>query len=89
MKEFKGVISIVYFLLGILLVSFVLPLLDGLTGLLLTLIEVAKGHFTVKVTEYNYQLKKLAYEEEDETPKRLIGFAREENEEDEDDNDDI
>ena len=90
MKEFKGVISIVYFLLGILLVSFVLPLLDGLTGLLLTLIEVAKGHFTVKVTEYNYQLKKLAYEEEeDEAPKRLIGFAREENEEDEDNNDDI
>ena len=34
LKEFKGVISIlVYFILGILLVSFILPLIDALTGL--------------------------------------------------------
>jgi hypothetical protein len=79
---------LVYFLLGILLVSFILPLLDGLTGLFLTMIEVAKGYFTVKVTEYNCRLKKLAYED-DEPPKRLIGFAREDTEEDEEDDDDI
>jgi len=83
------VISIlVYFLLGILLVSFILPILDGLTGLILTMIEVAKGYFSVKVTEYNYRLKKLAYAD-DEEPKQLIGFAREDTEEDEEDYDDV
>ena len=88
MKEFKGVISILgYVLLGILLVSFVLPMIDALTGLLLTMIEVAKGYFSVKVTEYNYRLKRMAYEaeEEDVPPQRLIGFAREDQEEPEDD----
>ena len=50
------------------------------------MIEVAKGYFTVKVTEYNYRLKKMAYEaeEEDVPPQRLIGFAREDQEEPED-----
>ena len=66
MKEFKGVISILgYILLGILLVSCFLPLIDALTGLILTMIEVAKGYFSVKVTEYNYRLKKIAYAEDD------------------------
>jgi hypothetical protein len=84
MKEFKGVISILrYLILGILLVSLILPLIDGLTGLLLTMIEAAKGYFTVKITEYNCRLKKIAYADDDEEPaKKLIGFAREEDEED-------
>ena len=78
MKEFKGVISILgYVLLGILLVSFILPLIDALTGLILTMIEVAKGYFSIKVTEYNCRLKKLAYAEDEEPPRRLIGFTRE------------
>lgn len=90
MKEFKGVISILgYVLLGILLVSFILPLIDALTGLILTMIEVAKGYFSIKVTEYNCRLKKLAYVEEEESPRRLIGFAREDYEEDEEDYDDV
>lgn len=91
MKEFKGVISIlVYFILGILLVSFILPLIDALAGLILTMIEVAKGYFTVKVTEYNYRLKKITYaDDDDDTPKRLIGFARNDDEEDEEDYDDV
>ena len=54
-------------------------------GLILTIIEVAKGYFSVKVTEYNYQLKKMAYaEEEDIQPKNLIGFMRDAEEEIED-----
>lgn len=52
------------------------------------MIETAKGYFTVKVTEYNCRLKKLAYED-DEPPRRLIGFARDNTEEDEEDDDDI
>lgn len=53
------------------------------------MIEVAKGYFSVKVTEYNCRLKKLAYVEEEEPPRRLIGFAREDYEEDEEDYDDV
>lgn len=89
MKEFKGVISILgYVLLGILLVSLILPLIDALTALILTMIEVAKGYFSVKVTEYNYRLKKLAYSEDEEEPRRLIGFMRD-NEEEIEDNEDL
>ena len=75
-------------LLGILLVSLFLPLIDALAGLLLTIIEVAKGWFSVKVAEYNHRLKKIAYAEDDEdiAPKKLIGFMRE-NEEEIDDED--
>ena len=54
------------------------------------MIEVAKGYFTVKVTEYNYRLKKITYaDDDDDTPKRLIGFARNDDEEDEEDYDDV
>ncbi len=85
LKEFKGVISILgYFILGILCVSLFLPLIDALASLLLTMVEVAKGYFSLKVTEYNQQLQKVAYEEDD-TPKRLIGFARETEEDSDDD----
>ena len=62
--------------------------MDALTGLILTMIEVVKGWFSMKVAEYNCQLKKLAYSDE-ALPKQLIGFAREENKEDEEDYDDI
>lgn len=93
MKEFKGVISISilgYVLLGVLLVSIILPLIDALAGLILTIIEVAKGYFSVKVAEYNTRLKKIAYDDEEPEPsvKHLIGFARE-NEEDEENDTDI
>lgn len=52
------------------------------------MIEVAKGYFSVKVTEYNYRLKKLAYTEDEEEPRRLIGFMRD-NEEEIEDNEDL
>jgi hypothetical protein len=94
LKEFKGVISISilgYVLLGVLLVSIILPLIDALAGLILTIIEVAKGYFSVKVAEYNTRLKKIAYNDDEEpepSVKHLIGFARE-NEEDEENDTDI
>lgn len=76
-------------MLGILLVSLILPLIDALTALILTMIEVAKGYFSVKVTEYNYRLKKLEYSEEyEEKPRKLIGFMRD-NEEEIEDNEDL
>ena len=75
-----------YIVLGLLLGTVILPLIDAFAGLLLTMLEVAKGYFSVKVAEYNTRLKKIAYAEDETEPsvKKLIGFARED-EEDEDD----
>lgn len=73
MNKFKGVISILKFVfLGILLISLILPIIEGLTGLLLTIIEVAKGYFSVKITKYNLQLKQMSEPNED---KHVIGFG--------------
>jgi divalent metal cation (Fe/Co/Zn/Cd) transporter len=70
------VISILlYFILGILLVQVGFPLLDGLTGLLLSILEAAKGYFSLKVTKYNTHIRALC---EEEKPKNLIGFTYEE-----------
>lgn len=72
-------IIILYFILGMLFIQIISPLIDGLVSLLLTIIEVAKGYFNVKIGQFNLQLKK-DYEKE-EVHMSAIGFAREEEEE--------
>lgn len=73
MKEFKGVGSILgYVFLGILLVSLIIPVVEGLTGLLLTIIETIKGYFSIKITKYNMQLKQMSVEDDTKT---IIGFG--------------
>lgn len=59
-----------------------MPVLDGLTSLILTIIETAKGYFGVKVAKYNSQMRAAATPEEN--PVGPIGFSYEfENEEEE------
>lgn len=65
---------LLYFILGILLIQVGFPLLDGLTSLLLSMLEAAKGYFSLQVAEYNARMKVL-YEEE--KPKNIIGFTYE------------
>ena len=71
--------KLLYFILGILFVQIISPVLDSLTSLLLTIIEVAKGYFNTKITKYNLQVKKDYQKEEKYMP--LIGFERDEEEE--------
>lgn len=71
------------FILGMLMVQALFPLIEGLTGVLLTGLEALKGFFGIKVAEYNARIRKIALNE-DEPKKNPIGFIiSEEEEEDE------
>ena len=67
--------------------EFGIPILEGLTTLFLTLLEVGKGRLTLRITEYNKQIQDIANKEEVST--HAIGFRCDpveyEEEEDEDD----
>ena len=60
------------FLLGILFILMIIPIIENLTSLLLTAIEVAKGYLSIKVTLYNLKLQKMSAEED--TNCQTIGF---------------
>jgi hypothetical protein len=58
------------------MVQALFPLIDGLTGLILTGIEVLKGYFGMKVAEYNARIQQIS--DEEDLNKRPIGFIVEE-----------
>ena len=60
-------------------------MLDGLTSLLLTIIEAAKGYFGLKVAKYNTAMKNLPIDEVSNMAP--IGFSYESNIEEEDEDD--
>ena len=79
---------LLYFILGMLVVQAGFPLLDGLTALLLTILESAKGYFSVKVAEYNAKMRQITYD----NPKgktNQIGFVFDEEEEEELDDEEV
>lgn len=81
-------ISIEYFIAGMLFAGFGIPILEGITALFLTLLEVGKGRLTLIITKYNKQIQEIADKEEVST--HAIGFRcdpveYDEDEEDEDD----
>ena len=68
--------------------GFGIPILEGITALFLTLLEVGKGRLTLIITKYNKQIQEIADKEEVST--HAIGFRcdpveYDEDEEDEDD----
>lgn len=50
------------------------PLIDGLTALLLSGLEALKGYFSLKITEYNARMRRIATED-DEPTMNPIGFT--------------
>ena len=64
-----------YFILGMLMVQAFLPLIDGVTAVLLAGLEALKGYFGIKVAEYNMRIRKIS---DDEPRKRPMGFVMEE-----------
>ena len=83
----KGVVIIsflIYLFLGILLTEVIIPLLDGLVTLILTMIEATKGYFSVKIGRYNATLTKI---QNPTTPTeyntKVLGFAIPEDEDEE------
>lgn len=80
--------ELLYFILGILFVSYVIPLLDGLSSLFLTWIEMKKAKQNEIINLTNIKMRQAATSAEDDSPKRLIGFCREDDYEEEEDDDD-
>lgn len=62
-----------YFIAGMLFATIIGPLLDALLSVIMTGLEVIKGKWTLKITEYNYQIQNIG-EEPIKTP-NLIGFS--------------
>ena len=67
-------------------VGYIFPVLDKMLEIILTYLEMVKGKITVKITELKCQIEKLQ-DEEEETPKNIIGFVVPEEKDDE--NEDI
>lgn len=82
--------ELLYFILGILFVSYVVPLLDGLSSLLLTWMEAKKAKQSEVINLTNIKMRQAAASAEDDSPKSLIGFCRDDDyEEEEDDEDEV
>lgn len=71
--------ALLYFLAGIIFVTYVLPLLDGMQSLILTWLK----HQETKQTAKIYQIKQEVTSSQDSTSKKVVGFAYEEEEDDE------
>lgn len=70
-----------YFILGVLFVLLIYPVIESLSSLILTAIEVAKGYLNTKIMKYNTQLKQMSSEEDNTI--NPIGFFSQEEDEDE------
>lgn len=70
-----------YFILGVLFVLLIYPVIESLSSLILTTIEVAKGYLNTKIMKYNTQLKQMSSEEDNTI--NPIGFFSQEEDEDE------
>lgn len=78
-----------YFILGILFIVCFYPIIDSITGIIITFLELIKSTITLKITQINYQIQSLIDSEENAPSKNhAIGFTasfeQEEEESDED-----
>jgi hypothetical protein len=48
-----------YFILGILFAVFILPIIDGLASVILSLLEIPKGKAALKIATYNKKIEEL------------------------------
>ena len=79
--------ELLYFILGILFVTYVIPLMDGITAWFLTWVEAKKAKQSEVINQTNIKMRQAAASAEEDPPRRPIGFRlpdeEEENEEDE------
>ena len=68
----KGASILKKFIAGMIFATTIAPILDSAAAVIMTGLEAIKGKWTVKITEYNYQIQKLG---DESTPVRAIGFA--------------
>ena len=79
--------ELLYFILGILFVTYVIPLLDGVSAWFLTWVEAKKAKQSEVINQTNIKMRQAAASAEEDPPRRPIGFCvpdeEEEYEEDE------
>ena len=79
--------ELLYFILGILFVTYVIPLMDGVSAWFLTWVEAKKAKQSEVINQTNIKMRQAAASAEEDPPRRPIGFRvpdeEEEYEEDE------
>ena len=67
--------SLLFFIAGIIFVSYLIPVLDGISSWFLTWIELKKAKHSDSINQINIKMRKdRASEEDDQSTGRLIGF---------------
>lgn len=81
--------ELLYFILGIIFVTYVIPLLDGISAWFLTWVEAKKAKQSEIINQINIKMRQAAASAEEDPPRRLIGFRMPDSEDyDEEENED-
>ena len=73
--------ELLYFILGIIFVTYIIPLLDGISAWFLTWVEAKKTKQSEIINLTNIKMRQAATSAEEDSPKRLIGFRMPDEEE--------
>lgn len=66
--------ELLYFILGILFVTYVIPLMDGISSWFLTWVEAKKAKQSEVINQTNIKMRQAAASAEEDPPRRPIGF---------------
>ena len=80
--------ELLYFILGFVFAVYLIPLLDGISAWFLTWVEAKKARQSEIINNTNIKMRQAVASAEDDSPKRLIGFCREDDYEEEEDEED-
>lgn len=72
---------------GLVFIAFIFPILEGISSVILTALELLKGKMNIKIAEINFRIQRIATQEEEE-PHRAIGFVLPNNDEEYEDDED-
>ena len=75
--------ELLYFILGFVFAVYLIPLLDGLSAWFLTWVEAKKTKQAEIINQTTINMRQAATSAEDDSPKRLIGFCRDDDYEEE------
>ena len=78
--------NLIFFILGIIFIELIIPVIEDLTIVIVTALEVAKGKLNMTISNYNIQIQKMAEELEPENT-HAIGFVVQNNEPEEEEED--
>lgn len=78
--------NLIFFILGIIFIELIIPVIEALTIVIVTALEVVKGKLNMIISNYNIQIQKMADELEPENT-HAIGFVVQNNELEEEEED--